>query len=141
MWVAKEPCGITMHLTNFLPRELKVDNLTILTEDAPFEAARATVVLPALTGHYLPVLINGIPLEAGALIVLGYSYSVFGMENKCLISELSHLSSRLIPKIIKVAPSLPQLKVETSLPPCDLIMDFDEPVVTTASILLFNGQR
>ncbi|GAV03333.1 hypothetical protein RvY_13774 [Ramazzottius varieornatus] len=141
MWVAKEPCAISLHLTNFLPRELKVDNLTIVTENTPFEAAKASMVLPALTNHYLPVLINGIPLEAGTLSILGYSYQVFGMENRCLLSELSHLSGRSIPKAVRVAPSLPQLKVETSLPLCDKIVEFEEPVVTTANILLYNGQR
>lgn len=141
LWVAKEPCEVTLHLSNRVPRELRVENLTILTEDVHFEAAKASLVLPPVLGPIFPVVIAGIPRDDGVLSVLGYSFSMFGIENRCIVADLAQFQRNPPPRTVKIAPSLPQLKVETSWPVCDVFVDMGEPVVCTASLVMYNGQR
>ncbi|XP_055345453.1 protein brunelleschi-like [Paramacrobiotus metropolitanus] len=142
LWVVDEPGTISLQLTNRLPKELRIQDLQILSENAGYQSTAASLILPSMSLRPFPVVIAGIPREPGVLSILGYSFSLFGMRTSCSISDLSQFHKNKPPKFVRVAPALPQIVVETSFPPYDSFVDVkEEPVVATASALLYNGQR
>ena len=68
---------VVVQLVNPVPVDLKVPNMSLLTEGVPVEVFPSQLSLAPQSGHYtLNLLVT--PQEAGQLRILGYTHTVLG---------------------------------------------------------------
>lgn len=138
-WVQNDMCEVTLKLTNYLPFELKVSDMRLLTNGIVFESLPQTIVLTPEIPTF--VTLHGIPLEVGELEVLGFSTHTLGIKSNC---RLKNMIDRKFPPFYKinVIPALPKITVTTSLPQTATFsgMSNGDCVLTSASLTLFNGE-
>ncbi|XP_071952255.1 trafficking protein particle complex subunit 9-like [Antedon mediterranea] len=139
-WVAEEMCEVELKFYNPLPFELRVANLGFLAEGVEFDPTPAAIVLPAESGPHL-VSIMGTPKKMGTLKITGYTTHVMGVKSNCRLP--------LIPSIkepyyeVEVVPSLPRLKVTTSLPKAASTLSLKpetKKVSVASSVSLLEGE-
>lgn len=106
IWVCGDVSEVAMVVDNPLPAEIKVNNMTLLTEGMQFEAFPATLALPAQSGAF-PFMLLGTPNQPGSLKLKGYKVEVLGIVNTVLLPE---------PINVEVTPLLPILKLSSTLP-------------------------
>jgi hypothetical protein len=104
-WVQGEVAGIEVKLHNPLAVELKVQEMSILHDGAPFDALPSSFVLAP--GATQTVKLSGIPREAGEMKVSGYTVTAFGVRSTCRLKPLG------LEEVIKVkfCPALPKLEL------------------------------
>lgn len=135
-WVQNDLSEVVVKLTNPLPFELPVAEMRLLTNGVVFESRPETIVLqPNLP---INVKLTGTPIEAGELIVQGYSTHTLGVKSNC---ELIDMLGRNFPPeySVNVIPCLPQIKIETTAPQTNLV-NVNSDVICSAAVSLFNGE-
>lgn len=133
-WVKNEVCEVELHCYNPLPFELSVADMRILTRGVVFESHPQTIILQPSVPK--TVLLKGIPLEAGELIVYGYSTHTLGVKSN---SQLCDMFDRDFPKefTINVTPALPLLAFNLSIPDTITVVSNTGEAV---SLSIFKGQ-
>lgn len=137
-------CELTITLKNPLPYELKLSDMRILTNGVVFESVPETVPLPSLSSS--TVTLRGIPIEHGALEILGYSTHTLGVKSNCRLKHMNQdreRSSKFPPMFnIEVIPALPKLEIKTSCPPMDTLacITNTDNVITSTNISLYCGE-
>lgn len=107
-WVEGDVCEISLDLENTMPFELKITNMTLITEAVQFESWTSTVVLKHEPGPQ-PVTLRGRPQGSGELLVTGYSTTVMGVTSNCRFKFLPHLKTPQY--TINVVPALPMIQI------------------------------
>lgn len=140
LWVENELCEVVLKLINPLPFELKINSMLLLTSGIVFESMPENVIL--LPDTPTAVTLSGWARENGELELLGYSTHALGVKSNC---KLRHMpgSFNFPPNYkIEVVPTLPLLKIETSLPQSSSFSNFhDDNIVTSASLSLYHGEN
>ncbi|XP_047126724.1 trafficking protein particle complex subunit 9 isoform X1 [Hydra vulgaris] len=106
VWVCGDVSEVVMFVENPLPAEIKVNNMTLITDGIPFEAHPATLALPAESG-FIPFMLLGTPKEAGTLVIKGYKVAVLGITNTI------YLPTQII---VEVTPPMPALRLSSTFP-------------------------
>jgi hypothetical protein len=104
-WVANDVAEVCLTLFNPLPTEVKLVGLALLHEGIEFENFPSTLSLAPNSGPHTVSLL-GVPKEAGELKILGYTFTVLGVQSTC---RLRGTKGQTIDYTIQVLPSLPQL--------------------------------
>ncbi|XP_033113027.1 trafficking protein particle complex subunit 9-like isoform X2 [Anneissia japonica] len=139
-WVADEICEVELKFYNPLPFELRVANLGFLTEGVDFDPTPAAIVLPAESGPHL-VSIMGTPKEMGTLKITGYTTTVMGIKSNCRLPMIPSIKEPYYQ--VDIVPSLPRLKVTTSLPKAASTLSLkpeSRKVSVASSINLLEGE-
>ena len=146
-WVAGDVAEVVVQLVNPVPVDLKVPNMSLLTEGVPVEVFPSQLSLAPQSGHYtLNLLVT--PQEAGQLRILGYTHTVLGMfilvmaniiiyilagvQSVCPLSGVPNSTTDAA--LVTVIPSLPQ--VSTLLE----VMVGSDWVSATSPLTLYSGQ-
>ena len=97
-WVAGEVGEVTVQLTNPLMVELKVAQMTLMTEGVAVEVAPPSqLCLPPNSTSTASLEVRA--REAGELRVVGYSHSVLGVQSQCLLSPADTHTITVIPPL------------------------------------------
>lgn len=165
-WVVDCACEVSVRVQHFLPMELVVNNLTLITEGCAFEAVPVRLNLPpnpSVIGGEDAVMqrdtfgtavaaaeirLLGVPRSPGRLTITGYSCEVLGVKNVCALRTTSDASasgsgrngsgnSAHTLNTVEVLQALPVLQVETSLKRAPTVEENVEP---TAETTVFSGQ-
>ncbi|KAI1289382.1 Trafficking protein particle complex subunit 9 [Halotydeus destructor] len=146
-WVENEQCEVSMTVRNYLPIELVVSDITLLTSGVPFETHPSSLVLAPDCGQ-LSVILSGFPRGHGKLEILGYKTEVFGVKSKCYLKDIPLSGRTKLPPSyqIEVVPPLPLLSVSCpDMQQSSLITPLSGPdgnqCTSSYSLQLFMGQR
>ncbi|KAJ8935382.1 hypothetical protein NQ314_012793 [Rhamnusium bicolor] len=139
LWVENEICEVQLKLINPLPFEQKVSNMRLLTAGVVFESIPETVTVPPDVPT--SVTLSGWARESGELELSGYSTHALGVKSNCRLRHMP-ISSNFPPHYkVEIVPSLPILKVITSLPQSASFSNFhDDNIVASASLSLYHGE-
>ncbi|XP_014668848.1 PREDICTED: trafficking protein particle complex subunit 9-like isoform X2 [Priapulus caudatus] len=138
-WAESDVCEVTMQVYNTMPFELKVDNMSLLSEGGQLETFPSSLSLPANSGPY-PVNLLSCPQGAGELKIIGYSATVLGVRSHCRLRDLPQFKQQK--HMVQVAPALPKLQVQTSLAKSATFTSLADcgSIVTSGSISLYAGE-
>ncbi|KHN73550.1 Trafficking protein particle complex subunit 9 [Toxocara canis] len=144
-WVVDCACEVSVSVSNCLPFELAVNNLTLLSEGCALETVPVRLNLaPCSDGaESVDIKLIGVPRAPGKLTITGYSCEVIGVRNVCRLRDLP-LSTNITrnnfhPSVfdVEVLPALPVLELQTSLPRAPISEEDMEP---TAETTVYSGQ-
>merc|ERR1719334_55315 len=130
-WVAGDVAEVLVQLVNPIPVELKVPNMSLLTEGVPVEIFPSQLSLAPQSGLYtLNLLIT--PKEEGTLKILGYTHTVLGVQSVCPLSGVPNSTTDAA--LVTVIPSLPQISTVLE------VMAGPDWVSATSPLTLYSGQ-
>ncbi|XP_078584497.1 trafficking protein particle complex subunit 9-like isoform X3 [Branchiostoma floridae x Branchiostoma japonicum] len=144
-WVSGEVCEMALQVINPMPFELKVQNMSVMSEGIVFEPLISNLSLPAESGP-LGVTLLGTPKTAGQLKLVGYVTHVLGVKSHCKFKDLRQIEEP--DYSVEVVPELPKLQVTTSLPKAAFgttnhnlgLNKAKETAVTSAAARLYAGE-
>ncbi|XP_066268764.1 trafficking protein particle complex subunit 9-like isoform X6 [Branchiostoma lanceolatum] len=144
-WVSGEVCEMALQVVNPMPFELKVQNMSVMSEGIVFEPLISNLSLPAESGP-LGVTLLGTPKTAGQLKLVGYVTHVLGVKSHCKFKDLRQIEEP--DYSVEVVPELPKLQVTTSLPKAAFgttnhnlgLNKAKETAVTSAAARLYAGE-
>ncbi|CAH1247732.1 TRAPPC9 [Branchiostoma lanceolatum] len=144
-WVSGEVCEMALQVVNPMPFELKVQNMSVMSEGIIFEPLISNLSLPAESGP-LGVTLLGTPKTAGQLKLVGYVTHVLGVKSHCKFKDLRQIEEP--DYSVEVVPELPKLQVTTSLPKAAFgttnhnlgLNKAKETAVTSAAARLYAGE-
>ena len=127
-WVAGEVGEVTVQLTNPLLVDLKVAQMSLITEGvAVLAVPPSQLVLPPSSTSTVSLEVTG--KEAGELRVVGYSHSVLGVQSRCLLSPADTHSITVIPPLPLLSSVLHQRLGDTWT-----------PVTAASSLTVYSGE-
>ncbi|RWS10654.1 trafficking protein particle complex subunit 9-like isoform X1 [Dinothrombium tinctorium] len=111
-WAEGENCQVLLQVYNYLPIELHVSHMSLMTDGIAFETYPTSLTLPPESGPF-PVQLTGTPRASGKLDILGYTTHVLGVKNNCKLKDLTNAKKMKFPHIytIEVVPHLPLLEI------------------------------
>lgn len=144
-WVVDCACEVSVSVSNCLPFELSVNNLSLITEGCAFETVpvRLNLAPSADTCETVDIKLIGVPRAPGKLAITGYSCEVLGVRNVCRLRDLptsvlsNHDNKQASVFDVEVLPPLPVLELQTSLPRAPISEEDMEP---TAETTVYSGQ-
>ena len=144
-WAEGEIATITMVLDNYLPIELNISHMSLMTDGLAFETYPTSLTL-APESVNTSVTLTGIPRSSGKLDILGYTTHTLGVKSDCRLRELPKAKKLKLPKSynIEVIPFLPLIGISCSLPKANqfssLLSNDSSHISCSASISLFAGE-
>ena len=127
-WVAGEVGEVTVQLTNPLLVDLKVAQMSLITEGvAVLAVPPSQLVLPPSSTSTVSLEVTA--KEAGELRVVGYSHSVLGVQSRCLLSPADTHSITVIPPLPLLTSVLHQRLGDTWT-----------PVTAASSLTVYSGE-
>ncbi|RWS24985.1 trafficking protein particle complex subunit 9-like protein [Leptotrombidium deliense] len=144
-WIEGEVGRVLLKVHNYLPIDLSVSHMSLMTDGIAFETNPTSQTLPADSGT-VTVELTGIPRSNGKLDILGYTTHVLGVKNNCKLKDLTNAKKMKFPHMytIDVVPPLPFIDIvcsdlETSNNSTTVSSD-SLPVVSTFKLSLFAGE-
>lgn len=121
-WVENEPSEVSIQVRNYLPIELVVSHINLMTDGIAFEVSPTSLTLEA---DSLPALVTltGTPRGHGNLEVLGYTTHVLGIKSNCLLRELPRAKRLKLPVNFAVEVVAPLPLLSLSCPDFAQILD------------------
>uniref|UniRef100_A0A9J2PDJ2 Trafficking protein particle complex subunit 11 domain-containing protein n=1 Tax=Ascaris lumbricoides TaxID=6252 RepID=A0A9J2PDJ2_ASCLU len=144
-WVVDCACEVSVSVSNCLPFELSVNNLSLLSEGCALETVPVRLNLAPCSDSVESVDIKliGVPRAPGKLTITGYSCEVLGVRSVCRLRDLplsansAGNNSHSSVFEVEVLPALPVLELQTSLPRAPISEEDMEP---TAETTVYSGQ-
>lgn len=108
-WTEGNTGKITMSLHNFLPIELNISSITIMTDGVAFEPNHDTSLKIASSTSFTNISLTGIPRATGNLEILGYKIHALGIKSDCRLSQLPNARKLKLPGrfAVEIVPRLP----------------------------------
>ncbi|XP_015791675.2 protein brunelleschi [Tetranychus urticae] len=144
-WIQGETCQITLQVSNYLPVELQVNHIALLTDGVAFQTYPTSLTLPAESGPF-PIQLTGTPLNSGKLDILGYSTHVLGVKSDCRWPHLPNSSRLKLPAkyVVEVIPPLPLIDISApDLPKSDTFTSLttdNNAIMSNVSLTIYAGQ-
>ncbi|XP_060554230.1 trafficking protein particle complex subunit 9-like [Ruditapes philippinarum] len=138
-WVEGDMAEVQLQVSNPMPDELKLSQITLITEGVEIESVPTAPSIPAESGSYLvKILVR--PTSTGDLKILGYSTKVYGAKSNCRLRDCATFPESFF--TVTVIPALPQINLTSSLPKSANFLSFGEEfnMVTSATAVLYMGQ-
>jgi hypothetical protein len=145
-WSEGEICKIAVILHNYLPIELNISHMGIMTDGLAFETYPTSLSLGAESVSST-VNLTGIPRASGKLDILGYTTHALGVKSDCRLKELPNAKKMKLPNsyTIEVIPHLPLIGISCSLPKANqfstILANDGNHIAYSASISLFAGEK
>lgn len=146
-WAEGEIATVTLVLDNYLPIELNISHMALMTDGLAFETYPASLTL-APESVDTTVNLTGIARSSGRLDILGYTTHTLGVKSECRFRELPNAKRLKLAKSfnIEVIPRLPLIAISCSLPESknqfsSLLANRDNThIAYSASICMFAGE-
>ena len=154
-WAEGHTGKITLRLHNFLPIEMNISSITVMTDGVAFEPNHETALKISATTSHPDISLNGIPRGSGILEILGYKIHTLGIKSDCLLSQLPNARRLKLPSkfAVEVVPRLPlmcaqclstditeEIREQNVIPPkCESFSDIH--ISNSSFIKLYSGQR
>lgn len=138
-WVEGDMAEVQLLVSNPMPDELRISQITLLSEGLELESFPATPSVPAESVSYLVKIILR-PCSPGDLKISGYSTKVYGVKSNCKLKDCLTFPETYYK--VKVVPALPHVTLTCSLPKSASFLSFGEEfnIVTSAAAVLYTGQ-
>lgn len=145
-WAEGEIATITLILDNYLPIELNISHMSLMTDGLAFETYPTSLIMGPESVN-TAVTLTGIPRSSGKLDILGYTTHTLGVKSDCRLRQLPNAKKLKLPKSynIEVIPFLPLIGICCSLPKANqfssLLANDSTHIAYSASICMFAGER
>ena len=144
-WAEGEIATVTLVLDNYLPIELNISHMGLMSDGLAFETYPTSLILSPESVN-TTVVLTGIPRASGKLDVLGYTTHTLGVKSDCRLRQLPNAKRLKLPKSfnIEVIPYLPLMGISCSLPKANqfssLSANDNTHIAYSASISMFAGE-
>lgn len=108
-WVEGEIGRVKLRLHNYLPIELGISSIMLMTDGVAFEPKHDTSLRIAPESTAENVSLTGVPRATGCIDILGYRLHSLGVKSDCLLGQLPTTRKLKLPTrySIEVIPRLP----------------------------------
>lgn len=112
-WTEGDLSNIRLSLHNYLPIELNISSITVLSDGVAFEPDHDTSLRMASGTSNTNIQLTGIPRSTGMLDILGYRIHALGIKSDCRLTQLPNAKKLKLPTrfTVEVVPRLPVLRV------------------------------
>lgn len=147
-WVEGETGQVKLRLHNYLPIELSISSIMIMTDGVAFEPKHDTSLKIKSESTAENVFLTGVPRATGCMDILGYRLHSLGVKSDCHLDQLPMTKKLKLPKkySIEVVPRLPLMcavcldgqLITNNLESNDLFGDVH--ISSTSHVSIYNGQ-
>ncbi|CAG2158996.1 unnamed protein product [Oppiella nova] len=145
-WAEGEIATVNMVLDNYLPIDLNITHMALMTDGLAFETYPTSLTLGSESQN-TTVSLTGIPRASGRLDILGYTTHALGVKSECRLRELPKAKKLKLPKCysVEIIPFLPLIGITCSLPKANqfssLLANDSTHIAYSASVTMFAGEK
>lgn len=129
-WGEGNMCSVSLSLHNYLPIELNISSIILMTDGVAFEPKHDTSLKISPYSTYTNISLTGIPRSSGTLDILGYKIHTLGIKSDCRLKQLPNSKKLKLPSkfTVEVVPRLPLMCAQC------LADDLEEDFFTSRNI-------